>query len=160
MADGDTSVEGYDPCFFFDFSSAYVFKYKLNCKSINAKGLVQLEPFSVGYHYKDLITSIPTFESLPNATKTPSISNKQLTLTFDFRDWKFLSNTQRFQATVTDPEIITGQKEGEIIIDFSLMSKSDETKKSMFEVAGRVFYEAHVFGYKVSSFTSSGFLDR
>ena len=30
----------------------------------------------------------------------------------------------------------------------------------MFEVAGRVYYEAHVFGYKVSSFTSSGFLDR
>ena len=40
------------------------------------------------------------------------------------------------------------------------MSKSDLTKKSMFEVAGRVYYEAHVFGYKVSSFTSSGFLDK
>lgn len=40
------------------------------------------------------------------------------------------------------------------------MSKSDDAKKSMFEVAGRIYYEAHVFGYKVSSFTSSGFLDR
>jgi len=27
-------------------------------------------------------------------------------------------------------------------------------------VAGRMFYEAHAFGYMVSSFTSSGFLDR
>jgi hypothetical protein len=61
---------------------------------------------------------------------------------------------------VTDPEIITGQKEGEIVIDFSKMSKSDAAQKSRFEVAGRVYYEAHVFGYKVSSFTSSGFLDR
>jgi hypothetical protein len=61
---------------------------------------------------------------------------------------------------VTDPEVITGQKEGQITIDFSVMSKSDSAKKSMFEVAGRVYYEAHVFGYKVSSFTSSGFLDR
>ena len=40
------------------------------------------------------------------------------------------------------------------------MRMSDEQGKSMFEVAGRVYYEAHVFGYKVSSFTSSGFLDR
>ena len=56
--------------------------------------------------------------------------------------------------------MITGQKEGEIEIDFSKMQKSDAAKKSRFEVAGRVYYEAHVFGYKVSSFTSSGFLDR
>ena len=40
------------------------------------------------------------------------------------------------------------------------MRRSDSQRKSMFEVAGRVYYEAHVFGYKVSSFTSSGFLDR
>jgi hypothetical protein len=160
MPEGETSVEGFDPCFFFDFSSAYTFKYKLNCKSINAKGLISLEPSSIGYHYKDLITPIPTFETLPLGTKARGISNKKITLTFDFRDWKFLSNTQRYQATVTDPEIITGQKEGEIVIDFSLMRQSDSAKKSMFEVAGRVYYEAHVFGYKVSSFTSSGFLDR
>ena len=40
------------------------------------------------------------------------------------------------------------------------MRRSDEQRKSMFEVAGRVYYEAHVFGYKVTSITSSGFLDR
>jgi hypothetical protein len=76
MPDGENSVQGFDPCFFFDFSSSYIFKYKLACKSINALGLVALEPFSIGYHYKDLITSIPTFESLPVATAPPSISNK------------------------------------------------------------------------------------
>ena len=46
------------------------------------------------------------------------------------------------------------------MIDFDQMRRSDSQRKSMFEVAGRVYYEAHVFGYKVSSFTSSGFLDR
>lgn len=39
------------------------------------------------------------------------------------------------------------------------MQKTDIEKKSLFEVAGRVFYEAHVFGYRVTSFTNSGFLE-
>lgn len=76
MADGETTIEGYDPCFFFDFSKKYTFKYKLSCKSISANGLVSLEPFSIGYQYKDLITSIPTFETLGKVTKSPSIANK------------------------------------------------------------------------------------
>jgi hypothetical protein len=39
------------------------------------------------------------------------------------------------------------------------MQKTDLTKESLYEVAGRVFYEAHVFGYRVTSFTNSGFLE-
>ena len=31
---------------------------------------------------------------------------------------------------------------------------------SRFEIAGRMYYEAHVFGHMVTSFTSSGFVDR
>jgi hypothetical protein len=114
-----------------------------------------VEVSTLGYTYKDLISPIPKLE-----TDSPQIAHKHLTLTIDFRDWKFLSNTQRFQATITDPEIINGEKDGEIEIDFSKMQTCDAAGASMFEVAGRVFYEAHVFGYKVSSFTSSGFLDR
>ena len=40
------------------------------------------------------------------------------------------------------------------------MSESDSLKKSKFEVAGRMYYEAHAFGYLLNSFTSSGFIDR
>jgi hypothetical protein len=40
------------------------------------------------------------------------------------------------------------------------METSDKQNKSRYEVAGRMFYEAHAFGYMVQSFTSSGFLDR
>ena len=40
------------------------------------------------------------------------------------------------------------------------MAASDRRGESGFEAAGRVFYEAHVFGYKLTSFTSSGFLDK
>lgn len=41
----------------------------------------------------------------------------------DFKDWKYLSNNQRFSVDITDPEIIKGQKEGSIDIDFSIMQK-------------------------------------
>ena len=53
-----------------------------------------------------------------------------------------------------------GQKEGTIKIDFSKLKDSDDKADSKFEVAGRMYYEAHVFGYMVSSFTSSGYVDR
>jgi hypothetical protein len=53
-----------------------------------------------------------------------------------------------------------GQKEGRIWVDFSEMKESDKLKKSKFEVAGRMYYEAHAFGYLLNSFTSSGFVDR
>ena len=81
-------------------------------------------------------------------------------MSIDFRDWKWLSNFQRYQIDIEEPEIITGVKEGTIDIDFSKMEQSDREGKSLFEVAGRMYYEAHVFGYQLTSFTSSGFLDR
>ncbi len=42
-------------------------------------------------------------------------------VTFDFRDWKWLSNFIRFQAIVEDKEVILGRKEGSLMIDFSQM---------------------------------------
>jgi hypothetical protein len=40
------------------------------------------------------------------------------------------------------------------------MMASDEEGLSLFQVAGRLFYEAHVFGQRITSFTTSGFLDQ
>lgn len=39
------------------------------------------------------------------------------------------------------------------------MQETDNKKESLYQVAGRVFYEANVFGYRVTSFTNSGFLE-
>ena len=91
---GSETVEGFESCFFFDFSQSYKFKFKLQCKSISSKGLVEVNPSSLGQEYRDVISPVPTFESL-NKQK-PRISNKKLTITIDFRDWKYLSNIERF----------------------------------------------------------------
>ena len=44
-------------------------------------------------------------------------------------------------------------------MDFRKIKESDENTDSKFQVAGRMYYEAHAFGYRLTSFTASGFLD-
>ena len=34
------SLDGFRPCFFYDFSKSYVWKYKLDCRSLTSEGLV------------------------------------------------------------------------------------------------------------------------
>ena len=61
---------------------------------------------------------------------------------------------------MNDLEILTGKKEGSLEIDFAKMSSSDRANDSKYEVAGRMYYEAHAFGLNLNSFTSQGFVDR
>jgi len=67
----------------------------------------------------------------------------------DFRDWKWISDYTRFSAEFNESEIITGEKEGSIDVDLSIMQTSDNNNKSKYEVSGRMFYEAHAFGYMI-----------
>ena len=62
--------------------------------------------------------------------------------------------------TVSDPEILTGVKEGTIELDFSKLEESDATGESRFVVGGRTYFEANLFGYHTSSFTTKGFFDK
>ena len=46
--------------------------------------------------------------------------------------------------TITDPEVLSGSTEGTIEVDFATMTESDKTGESMYEVGGRVYFEAYV----------------
>ena len=81
-------------------------------------------------------------------------------LTFDFRDWKYLSQIERFQVDIDDADILAGLKEGNITIDFDKMTQRDLTNGTKFEVGGRMFFEANLFGTDIYSFTTNGFLDK
>ena len=131
------------------------------CKYVTGEGLVEANSMTLGNNYLDLVR-VPDFQKLVQKSgRTFSrVENKHITLTFDFQDWKWLSKPMRFVQKISDPDIIFGQKEGEIEVDFNKIRESDLTGNTRFEVAGRVFYEVHVFGYKLTSFTSSGFLER
>jgi len=55
---------------------------------------------------------------------------------------------------------LAGEKEASIKIDLSKLERSDRYNGSSFIPAGRAYYEAEVVGYKISSFTSRGMLEK
>ena len=52
-------------------------------------------------------------------------SGTYLNVTWDFRDWKYMSEYIQFSKNISDPEIIAGNKEGSLNLDLSKMVKSD-----------------------------------
>ena len=92
--------------------------------------------------------------------KVSILNSSRVSVNIDFRDWKWLTQFKRFTSEVTDPHVLLGEKEGTIEIDFNQMTESDAAGHSTYLVAGRMFFEAHVFGYALSSFTNSGFVDK
>jgi hypothetical protein len=101
-----------------------------------------------------------TYAATNNVTNLKVSADTELTFTFDFRDWKYLSQIERFAVDITDPEVIAGNKEGEFQVDFNKMKERDANNGTKFEVGGRMFFEAHVFGLSTTSFTTNGFLDQ
>ena len=47
---------------------------------------------------------------------------EKITVTVDFRDWKYLSDLIRFQTTVDDADVIAGKREGSLEVDFNKMT--------------------------------------
>jgi hypothetical protein len=61
----------------------------------------------------------------------------------DFRNWKYMSQFKRFEQKTNDAEIIVGNSEGSLIVDFGSIPKDGDSK---YEIGGRMFFEATVFG--------------
>jgi predicted methyltransferase len=90
-----------------------------------------------------------------------SIQNGDSTnLVFDFRDWKWLSQKQRFNVIVTDPDVLVGNNEGFITIDFSQLEESDKRGDSFYLAGGRAYFEATTLGTTQNSFVTKGFFDK
>ncbi len=88
------------------------------------------------------------------------MNSDQLIVRFDFRDFKYLSNIMKTQIIVDDPEVMVGLKDASIELDFAALLESDALGKSRFVNGGRVYFEANVFGYQTTSFTTKGFFDQ
>jgi hypothetical protein len=48
-----------------------------------------------------------------------------LTVTVDFRDWKWLSNYKRFSTTIDDLNVIAGTATGNMTLNFAELEQSD-----------------------------------
>ena len=88
------------------------------------------------------------------------MESEQVIVSFEFRDWRYLSNVKKTQQIVTDADVLTGQKEQSIELDFSKLEESDAAGETRFIVGGRAYFEANLFGYHTSSFTTKGFFDK
>ena len=53
-------------------------------------------------------------------------------VTVDLRDMKWLSHSLRFKVNTSDPDVIVGNKEGTIDIDFSKAQESDQNGSSKY----------------------------
>lgn len=145
-------------------------KYKLDCWSVDKDDFLLHDASGhsegLGYAYEDLVFQpfIPPDQKfiykVSLRTNVKMLGDETLNLFVDFRDWKYMSNFHRFQIQINDTDIILGKKEGSIEIDFAEMINKDEAGESNFEVAGRLFFEASVFGLTFTSYTTSGFFDR
>ena len=62
----------------------------------------------MGYKYQDVLS----LEPIEDKNLTTQVHAMKAVLTFDFRDWLWLSNVQRFQQDITDPEVLSGEQEG------------------------------------------------
>lgn len=98
------SIKGFDPCFKYDFTSNTTMKYLLQCRAINSQGFVKEDGHKegIGYNYENVISS-PKFEesqfkyaAVNNKTQMKVMTGEKITVTVDFRDWKYLSDLIRF----------------------------------------------------------------
>lgn len=98
------SIKGFDPCFKYDFTTKTTMNYLLQCRGINSKGIVKPEGHKegVGYNYENVVKA-PVFEesqfkyaAVNNNTAMKVMPGEKITVTVDFRDWKYLSDIIRF----------------------------------------------------------------
>lgn len=132
------SIPGFDPCNFYDFTQEAEFRFMLKCVAVDEKGKVIRagHPEGVGYEYSNVISpadpgleigkSLFEYAAVNTATGYRVTEGSSAHVTVDFRDWKYLSQIERFiSPNITDPQVLAGQKEGSMTIDFNKMTKRD-----------------------------------
>lgn len=121
-----------------------------------------------GFPYRDVLDTTPVspqarfnYTAVNNQTKMAVIGDMAVSVVFDFRDWHYMTNVIRFDKVVTDPDVIAGLREDTLTVDLGQVTRADKVgNKTKFEVAGRLYWEAHVYGDGITPFTTNGFFDR
>jgi hypothetical protein len=72
----------------------------------------------------------------------------------------WISNRIQFTTEIEDPLVLAGVKEASINLDLSKLEQSERRNGSLFLAGGRAYFEVEVMGYKISSFTTRGMLDK
>ena len=92
--------------------------------------------------------------------QVPDLNATSVQFNFAFRDWKYLSQSYSFSSIIKDQSVINGTNESWLDIHLARLVTLDEQTGSRYEVAGRMFFEATVFGEIHTSYVTNGFFDR
>lgn len=71
-----------------------------------------------------------------------------------------MTNQIQFSTEIDDPQVFAGLKEANITVDLSKLEKSDRNNDTNYVNGGRAYFEAEVLGFKISSFSARGFIDK
>lgn len=109
-----------------------------------------------GYQYRDVVKEAVVNE--PKFTLGAPFS-PSLTVSFNIRDMKYLSNSNQTLVTTTDTDVMYGLKTLPITLNFQDLLDQDAAGTTYFVVGGRVYFEATVSGTNTNTFISKGFFD-
>ena len=70
-----------------------------------------------------------------------------------------MSHFKRFNTTIKEEAVKNGSQPATVEVVFQKVMDSDKAGDSYYVVGGRTYFEAHIFGKDVSSFTYKGFFD-
>ena len=89
-----------------NFTEPYTVEFYINCRQVDETGLVEVSREEVGYEYRDVIKEpefVPfSYVSQNHETSFTLLDDTTVTVSLDFRDFKYLSHYTRFQTNVTD----------------------------------------------------------
>ena len=98
------SLGGFAPCFYFDFSATYEITVTIECQLVTLAAPAPNE-ISPGYQYRDVVTA-PIVNATHFALAAPFVPS--LTLEFNIRDMKYLSNANSTVIITTDAAVMYG----------------------------------------------------
>mmetsp|Transcript_6974 Transcript_6974/g.6128 ORF Transcript_6974/g.6128 Transcript_6974/m.6128 type:complete len:159 (+) Transcript_6974:843-1319(+) len=156
------SIKGYDPCYFIDFAEEFVLSFKLLCQNVDTTGYLQASEANIGYQYRDVITvdPMPEFDYNYINYQLKQETGESLYVLIDIRDMKWLSHYARYWIEVTDPDVLNGDSEGNLTIDFPDVMAADVNGSSYYVVGGRTYFEGNTYqSGLINSYTYKGFFD-
>eukprot|EP00349_Pseudokeronopsis_sp_Brazil_P002766 CAMPEP_0202963782 /NCGR_PEP_ID=MMETSP1396-20130829/7791_1 /ASSEMBLY_ACC=CAM_ASM_000872 /TAXON_ID= /ORGANISM="Pseudokeronopsis sp., Strain Brazil" /LENGTH=206 /DNA_ID=CAMNT_0049685285 /DNA_START=816 /DNA_END=1436 /DNA_ORIENTATION=+ len=157
------SIHGYDPCYFIDFTTTFDLSFKLICRDVDASGKLQSTLPSVGYEYEDVVEreAMPAFDLDYINYQLKQDVGESMYVYVDVRDMKWLSHYARYWVEVTDPEVLNGDSEGTLAINFAEIMEADRNGSAYYVVGGRTYFEANTYqSGLVNSYTYKGFFDQ
>ena len=104
------SIQGFDPCFSFDFTKPMQLRYELKCRNLDVDGKVINGNEALGFPYEDIVNDVekPDFQYFVEQDYLKISQPMSLEFELEIRNWKYMSKGFKIKQSITDPLVIGG----------------------------------------------------